>query len=38
MSLEDLSDEDLDYGCDERGLAGLRKRLHRAIASYDGAR
>ena len=37
VSLDDLSDADLDYGCDERGLASLRKRLRRAINSYDGA-
>ncbi len=37
VNLDDLADSDLDYGVDARGLAQLRQRLHRAIASYDGA-
>lgn len=36
VNLDDLTDTDLDYGCDERGLAALRRRLKRAINSYDG--
>lgn len=36
VNLDDLTDTDLDYGCDERGLAALRRRLKRAVNSYDG--
>lgn len=36
VNLDDLTDTDLDYGCDEKSLASLRRRLKRAINTYDG--
>lgn len=36
VNLDELSDADLDYGTDERGLASLRRRLKRAIYTYEG--
>jgi hypothetical protein len=37
VSMEDLTDQDLDYGFDVKGLAALRRRLTRAVGSYNGA-
>ena len=37
VDLDNLSSDDLDYGCDVEGLASLRKRLKHAIGSYNGA-
>ena len=37
VDLDDLTSNDLDYGCDEEGLASLRKRLKHAINSFNGA-
>ena len=37
MDLDNLSSSDLDYGCDEEGLASLRKRLKGAVGSFNGA-
>ena len=36
VNLDELTDADLDYGTDERGLASLRRRLKRAIYTYEG--
>lgn len=36
VNLDDLTDTDLDYGCDEKSLASLRRRLKKAINTYDG--
>ena len=36
VNLDELTDADLDYGTDERGLASLRRRLRRAIYTYEG--
>ena len=36
VDLDNLSSDDLDYGCDVEGLASLRKRLKHAIGSYNG--
>ena len=36
VNLDELTDADLDYGTDERGLATLRRRLKRAIYTYEG--
>ena len=37
VNMDDLTDTELDYGCDEYGLASLRARLTHAINSYNGA-
>ncbi len=37
VNLDELTDADLDYGTDERGLASLRRRLRRAIYTYEGS-
>jgi hypothetical protein len=34
--MEDLTDQDLDYGFDIKGLAALRRRLTRAVGAYNG--
>jgi len=36
VNLDELTDADLDYGTDERVLASLRRRLKRAIYTYEG--
>ena len=36
INLDDLKDGDLDYGCDEVGLASLRQRLRRAVHNFEG--
>ncbi|KAK9808359.1 hypothetical protein WJX73_005749 [Symbiochloris irregularis] len=36
VNMDDLTDAELDYGCDEQGLANLRARLKKAINSYNG--
>lgn len=36
VNMDDLTDAELDYGCDEQGLASLRARLKKAINSYNG--
>ncbi|KAK9828293.1 hypothetical protein WJX74_007473 [Apatococcus lobatus] len=36
VDLDDLTDKDLDYGCDLHGLASLRQRLQRATDNYKG--
>ncbi|KAK9868826.1 hypothetical protein WJX84_008007 [Apatococcus fuscideae] len=36
VDLDDLTDKDLDYGCDLYGLASLRQRLRRATDNYKG--
>ncbi|KAK9807047.1 hypothetical protein WJX72_011975 [[Myrmecia] bisecta] len=36
VNLDDLTDQDLDYGCDEKGLAQLRVRMERANTRYAG--
>ena len=36
VNLDELTDADLDYGTDERGLASLHRRLKRAIYTYEG--
>ena len=36
VDLDDLTDKDLDYGCDLHGLASLRQRLRRATDNYKG--
>lgn len=36
VNLDELTDADLDYGTDKRGLAQLRRRLKRAIYTYEG--
>ena len=36
VNLDELTDADLDYGTDEAGLASLRRRLKRAIYTYEG--
>lgn len=36
VNMDDLTDTELDYGCDEHGLATLRARLTYAINSYNG--
>lgn len=38
VNMDDLTDTELDYGCDEHGLASLRARLTHAINSYNGMR
>lgn len=37
VNMEDLSDQDLDYGFDTKGLSALRRRLTRAVGAYNGA-
>lgn len=37
VNLDELTDADLDYGTDEQGLASLRRRLKKAIYTYEGA-
>lgn len=37
VDLDDLTDKDLDYGCDLYGLASLRQRLRRATDNYKGS-
>lgn len=37
VNLDDLSERDLDYGADERGLASLRQRLTHVIFKFNGA-
>eukprot|EP00884_Botryococcus_braunii_P014847 jgi/Botrbrau1/23363/Bobra.0051s0016.1 len=36
VNMEDLTDQDLDYGFDIKGLAALRRRLTRAVGAYNG--
>lgn len=37
VNLDELTDRDLDYGVDDRGLARLRRRLTNIINKYTGA-
>ena len=37
MDLESLKDGELDYGCDQAGLAELRQRTRKAVHNYEGA-
>lgn len=36
VNLDDLSERDLDYGADEKGLADLRRRLNHVIYKFNG--
>lgn len=36
VDLEGLKDGELDYGCDQSGLAVLRQRLRQAVHNYEG--
>lgn len=36
VDLESLKDGELDYGCDQAGLAELRKRTRKAVHNYEG--
>ena len=36
VNLDDLTENDLDYGSDERGLARLRRRLTRIVYKFNG--
>lgn len=37
VDLESLKDGELDYGCDQAGLAELRQRTKEAVHNYEGA-
>ena len=37
VDLETLKDGELDYGCDQAGLAELRQRTRKAVHNYEGA-
>ena len=37
VDLESLKDGELDYGCDQAGLAELRQRTRTAVHNYEGA-
>ncbi len=37
VDLESLKDGELDYGCDQAGLAELRQRTRKAVHNYEGA-
>ena len=37
VDLETLKDGELDYGCDQAGLADLRQRTRTAVHNYEGA-
>ena len=37
VDLEALKDGELDYGCDQAGLAELRQRTRTAVHNYEGA-
>lgn len=37
VDLETLKDGELDYGCDQAGLAELRQRTKEAVHNYEGA-
>ncbi|KAL0026350.1 hypothetical protein WJX79_001807 [Trebouxia sp. C0005] len=36
VDLESLKDSELDYGCDQAGLAELRHRTRKAVHNYEG--
>ncbi len=36
VDLESLKDGELDYGCDQAGLAELRRRTRKAVHNYEG--
>ena len=36
VDLESLKDGELDYGCDQAGLAELRCRTRKAVHNYEG--
>ena len=36
VDLESLKDGELDYGCDQAGLAELRQRTRTAVHNYEG--
>ena len=36
VDLESLKDGELDYGCDQAGLADLRQRTRTAVHNYEG--
>ena len=38
MDLESLKDGELDYGCDQAGLAELRHRTRIVVHNYEGER
>ena len=38
VDLESLKDGELDYGCDQAGLAELRHRTRKAVHNYEGLR